>query len=154
MKRTIAAVLAALTLLISGCAGSSAKELGAVFEDIKAEVSFESFREYASKDELLNFYGIEADDVLEFAGGVNTTGVAQEEIILIRAKDGEAADRIKTSLDNRYNAKLSQNRNYNAEQAEMIEKCRVEQDGSYVSMIVSPNAERITEIYKKETGKQ
>ena len=90
-----------------------------------------------------------AEQAEEFAGGINKTGVNQEEIVLVKAASEKDVDSIKTALDNRYKAKLNQNKNYNAEQAEMIEKCSVEVDGLYVSMIVSENAESITKIYKE-----
>lgn len=154
MKKLTAALLAALTLsiaLLCGCSGGSAKPLSDVFADIKAEVSFSDFSEFSSEADLTN-YGIDSADILEFAGGVNTTGVEQEEIVLVKAKDSAAADNIETALKNRYDAKLAQNKNYNPEQAEMIEKCSVEKNGDYVSMIVSENAEKITDIYKKGIG--
>ena len=34
----------------------------------------------------------------------------------------------------------------------MIEGCKVEQNGLYLSMIVSDNAEQITKIYKEGIG--
>ena len=36
----------------------------------------------------------------------------------------------------------------NPEQAKMMDGCKVEKDGLYVSLIVSENREKITEIYK------
>ena len=90
--------------------------------------------------------------ISEYAGGVNGSGVNQEEIVLVKAADDTNAAAIKEKLDNRFNSKLNQNKNYNAEQAKMIEGCKVEQNGLYVSMIVSDNAEQITKIYKENTG--
>lgn len=148
MKKTVSIITALLIVLLCGCSSASAKPLSEVFADIKSEVSFSDFREFSSVDELKKYYGIEAEDVLEFAGGVNTTGVEQEEVVLVKAKDSAAADNVEKALDSRYQAKLNQNKNYNAEQAALIEKCSVERNGSYVSMIVSENAEKITEIYK------
>lgn len=148
MKKTVSIITALLIVLLCGCSSASAKPLSEVFADIKSEVSFSDFREFSTVDELKKYYGIEAEDVLEFAGGVNTTGVEQEEVVLVKAKDSVAADNVEKALDGRYQAKLNQNKNYNAEQVALIEKCSVERNGSYVSMIVSENAEKITEIYK------
>ena len=72
--------------------------------------------------------------------------------MLVKAKDDSAASKVKDALDNRYKAKLNENKNYNPEQAKIIEKCKVESDGVYVSMIVSENADKITEIFKKGIG--
>ena len=118
----------------------------------KSEVTLKDFDEFKSADDLNRFYGFSADDVEEYAGGVNNTGVNQEEIVLVKAKDDSAASKVKDALDNRYKAKLNENKNYNPEQAKIIEKCKVESDGVYVSMIVSENADKITEIFKKVIG--
>lgn len=123
--------------------------LSEVWSDIKNEVKFDDFSEFNAK-KMKNYYGITEDMMDEFAGGRNTSGVNQEEIVLVKAKDeGSAAD-IKEKLDKRFDSKLDQNKNYNAEQAKMIEGCKVEQNGLYVTMIVSDNAERITEIFKNK----
>ena len=119
---------------------------------LKEGLNFKDFDEFKSADDLNRFYGFSADDVEEYAGGVNNTGVNQEEIVLVKAKDDSAASKVKDALDNRYKAKLNENKNYNPEQAKIIEKCKVESDGVYVSMIVSENADKITEIFKKGIG--
>ena len=108
--------------------------------------------EFTNAASLDRYYGIAEADIQEFAGGINNSGVEQEEIVLVKAADSGKAETIKAALENRLNAKLNENVNYNPEQAEMIKKCKVEQNELYVSMIVSENAEKITEIYKSETG--
>lgn len=153
MKRIIALSLVCVLAIAAFCSCSqSAKKLSEVFTEIKSEVTLKDFDEFKSADDLNRFYGISADDVEEYAGGVNNTGVNQEEIVLVKAKDDSAASKVKDALDNRYKAKLNENKNYNPEQAKIIEKCKVESDGVYVSMIVSENADKITEIFKKGIG--
>lgn len=153
MKRIIALSLVCVLAIAAFCScGQSAKKLSEVFTEIKSEVTLKDFDEFKSADDLNRFYGISADDVEEYAGGVNNTGVNQEEIVLVKAKDDSAASKVKDALDNRYKAKLNENKNYNPEQAKIIEKCKVESDGVYVSMIVSENADKITEIFKKGIG--
>ena len=153
MKRIIALSLVCVLAIAAFCSsGQSAKKLSEVFTEIKSEVTLKDFDEFKSADDLNRFYGFSADDVEEYAGGVNNTGVNQEEIVLVKAKDDSAASKVKDALDNRYKAKLNENKNYNPEQAKIIEKCKVESDGVYVSMIVSENADKITEIFKKGIG--
>ena len=151
MKKIITAVPVLLFIIsvLCSCGGKSAKPLSEIFSQIKSEVGFSDFLEYSSVTDLKKHYGIAAEQAEEFAGGINKTGVNQEEIVLVKAASEKDVDSIKTALDNRYKAKLNQNKNYNAEQADMIEKCSVEVDGLYVSMIVSENAESITKIYKE-----
>ncbi len=154
MKKLALTALIAFGILLCACSsgkGSSQKALSDVWSDIKQEVSFSDFNEYTSIKNLDRHYGITEDMVDEFAGGINGSGVNQEEIVLVKAKDDESAGKIKEALDTRFESKLSQNKNYNAEQAKMIEGCSVEKNGLYVSMIVSDNTEKIAEIYRRET---
>lgn len=154
MKRIIA-VLCAAALVISLCAcsgQSAAKPLSEVFEEIKSQVTLAENIEYNDVAKLDRYYGIAPEEVAEFAGCVSSSGTDQEEIILIKAADSASAERIKGILEAKYNAKLNENKNYNPEQAAIIEKCKVEQNDLYVSMIISPSAETITSIYKKAIG--
>lgn len=146
------AVCAVLCACSGGAQKAEAKPLSEVWTAIKNEVTFNDFKEFDDVKKLKNYYGITEDMVSEFAGGVNGSGVNQEEIVLVKATDDANAASVKEKLDNRFNSKLNQNKNYNAEQAKMIEGCKVEQNGLYVSMIVSDNAEQITKIYKENTG--
>ena len=169
MKKILAAILAAVTALcFCACGGASvsssqpaqssaeaaasAKPLKDIFEDIKAQVGIENLTELSNVRTLDRYYGITEDMVSEFAGGNNSSGVSQEEIVLIKAVDDNAATAVEASLNDRYNSKLEQSRNYNPEQAAVIEKCKVQRDGLYVSMIVSENADKITDIYRTEAG--
>lgn len=153
MKRVYSAValLFIIMMLLSAC-GEPAKPLSEVFGNIKSEVTINNMNELTSVESLDKYYGIAKKDVAEFAGGINNTGVSQEEVVLIKAVDSDSANRIKTALDNRYQAKLNENKSYNPEQAKMIEKCSVEQNGLYVAMIISENADEIAKIYKSGLG--
>ena len=156
MKRFLiflATIVAACTLLCAcsqESSKSSAKSLGDVWDKIKSEVSFENFSEFDDAKKLSRNYGITEEMADEFAGGVNKTGVNQEEIVLIKAKSSEYADDIEKKLNAKLQSKLNQNKNYNPEQAKMMDGCKVERNGLYVSLIVSENREKITEIYKNE----
>ena len=172
MKRTViflAAVMAAVMLLCACSSGGSSSEsnsakessssqanggnsLSDVWSAIKNEVSFSDFNEFTEVKKLQRDYGITEDMVDGYAGGINGSGVNQEEVVLVKAKDDSSASKIKEQLDARFQSKLNQNENYNPEQAKMIEGCQVEQHGLYVTMIVSDNAEKITKIFKEQAG--
>ena len=152
IKTILAAALALAVILCSCGSQGSGKKLSEVYSAIKAEVTLSDMNEFTDVSALDRFYGISSASVEDFAGGVNNSGVNMEEIVLVKAKDDAAADSIKTSLENRKQAKYNENKNYNPEQAEMIQKCSVERSGLYVSMILSPNAEKITSVYRSQLG--
>lgn len=152
MKKTLILLLAVVMVLCCACGNSNAKPLTDIYSDIKAQVGFENVTELNDISLMERYYGITADMAAEFAGCVNSSGVEQEEIVLVKAVDDLSAATVKEKLENRYKAKLDQNKSYNPEQAAMIEKCSVQQNGLYVSMIVSDKAEQITAIYRSEAG--
>ncbi|WP_316607522.1 DUF4358 domain-containing protein [uncultured Ruminococcus sp.] len=152
MKKILILLLAVVMVLCCACGKSDAKPLTDVYNDIKAQVGFENVTELNDISLMERYYGITSDMAAEFAGCVNSSGVEQEEIVLVKAVDDASAATVKEKLENRYKAKLDQNKSYNPEQAAMIEKCSVQQNGLYVSMIVSDKAEQITAIYRSEAG--
>ena len=78
---------------------------------------------------------------------MSTTGINCDEIVMIEAVDADAAARVKTALDNRYQAKLVETENYLPDEYAIIKTCSVTVDGNYVAMIVAPNAEELVKIY-------
>ena len=152
MKRTLIVLLALVMVLCCACSNTSQKPLTEVYNDIKAQVTFEDVNELTDISQMERYYGITDEMAAEYAGCINASGVEQEEVVLVKAVDDAAATQIKEKLDTRYQSKLNQNKNYNAEQAAMIEKCSVDQDGLYVSMIISDNADTIKKIYREDLG--
>lgn len=155
MKKLIA--MLSLTLLfgvlLTACSPDAEttadKSLTEIYSEIKAEITLPEMVEITSADRLDRNYGITEDMVAEFAGGIDSSGVTMTEIVLIKAKDKDAADRVAEKLNNRLKSKLDQNRNYNPEQAKVIEACKVETKGLYVTLIISEEAEKITNIVNK-----
>ncbi len=150
MKKSLCLLISILSvILFAGCSngGTNANvDLSAVMKDIKSQVTFTDTMDL-TKDDLNSNYGIKAEDVKQFAALVDTTGIKADELVMIEGKDADSAKRIKTALDTRYQDKINANITYLPEQYAIIKKCSVRQSGNYVSMLVSPNAEKIVKIY-------
>ena len=101
-----------------------------------------------AETDLMEYYGIDAANVKQFAGAVNLTGISAEEIVLIEAVDANAAASVKAQLDARYDSKAAQMKDYLPDQYAIIEKCSVRVDGNFVAMIVSENAETYVAAYE------
>lgn len=152
MKKILCVIAVITVLAVTLCAcGQAAKPLSEIFEKLKTDYSITDMLEYKSADDLSR-YGIKAEDVEESAGGVNKSGVDQEEIVLVKAKDADAAKRVEDALNKRLESKLNETKNYNPEQYAIVEKCSVDVDGNYVSMIISINAEAMKKDYKEAIG--
>lgn len=167
MKKIIIAALAVLCLC--GCSNNAAESsvptsepasqtAGSASESAEAASLKDVYAEIASAVELPEmitldsdalierYYGITADMMQDYAGGVDSSGVGQDEIVLIKAKDESQVSAVEAALQTRYDSKLAQNENYNPEEAEKIRKCSVETNGLYVTMIISDDAAAIKEI--------
>lgn len=147
---SIAALITVIAVILCAC-GSTAKPLSEVFESLKTDYNITDLVEFKSVDDLSR-YGIKEEDVKEFAGGVNKSGVNQEEIVMVLATDADAAERISTALNNRLESKKNETKNYNPEQYAIIEDCTVDIDNNYVSMFISENADAMKADYKKAIG--
>lgn len=119
-----------------------------VITEIKNQVTLPEMTVYSDIEDLLDLYGIKSNDVKQFTAQINSDGLAQDEIVIVEAVNAESAEKIRERLQKRYDSKLAQNESYNPEQAKIIKACKVEVNGNFVSLIVSPDAEKITEIYK------
>lgn len=150
MKKLIIILLSAVMLLsFAACGGGTATkqaDLTKVMADMKAKLTNTEMMDL-SKEDLMPNYGIDANDVKQFAAYVDSTGIKGDEIIFLEGKDADAAKRIKEKLDARYKQKEVEMKDYLPEEYAMLKKCTVNQDGNYVSMIVSPQYEDLDKIY-------
>lgn len=153
MKRllSVTALIAVCALLLCACA-SAAQPLGDIFSEIKTTYDVTDLVEFSDAADLNRFYGIAAEDVKEFAGGINNSGVDQEEIVMVLAADNDAAERISQALENRLKSKLNETKNYNPEQYAIVEKSSVDVDNLYVSLFISENSAQMKADFKKGIG--
>ena len=150
MKK-IATALLILTLVfaLAACGAKEQKTAAANLPGVYASFSTGEEMMSLSEGDLLDMYGIAAADVKQFAGGVNTTGIKCDEIVLVEAVDAAAAGRVKSALDARYQAKLNEMDGYLPDEYAIVKECSVTTSGNYVSMIVGPNAKEQTKIYEE-----
>ncbi|QEY33609.1 DUF4358 domain-containing protein [Caproiciproducens galactitolivorans] len=148
MKKFLSLLLAAAIVLSLAACGASTKQadLKKVMTDMKAKIENQEMMDLTS-DDLMPNYGISPDDVKQFAAYVDSTGIKGDEIIFLEGKDAEAAKRIKEKLDARYKQKEVEMKDYLPEEFAVLKKCSVNQNGNYVSMIVSPQYEELNKIY-------
>lgn len=154
MKRIIAAILAILCIaaVLTACSGGSetTKPLSEIYSTLKTEAATDDLMDIDSIALLERYYGITDDYCEEFAGGLSTSGVKIEEIVLTKARDEAGAEYIMTAFQNRLDALYNQYKNYDPEQAAVIERCKVRRNGLYVALIISPNGEIMGATYEKD----
>ncbi len=148
MKKFLSLLLAmAMLCSLAACGGGTKQaDLSKVMADMKAKITNKEMMDYSAEDLMPN-YGIDSADVKQFAAYVDSTGIKGDEIIFLEGKDSDAAKRIKEKLDARYKNKENEMKDYLPEEYAVLKKCGVNQNGNYVSMIVSPQYEELNAIY-------
>ena len=150
MKKLASIVLIlSLAFTLAACGSSDKPAASVKLIDVFGKFSVGEEMMALTQNDLLDLYGIAAADVKQFAGAVNTTGIKCDEIVLVEAVSSEAAGRVKTALDNRYQAKLNEMDGYLPDEYAIVKECSVTQNGNFVAMIVSPNAQALTGIYNE-----
>lgn len=153
-KTALILMLAVLTAFsVCSCGGSSEKTPAVA--DIAKAITDEfplsnAMSEVSGEDKIKNVYGFEPTDYSEVVAYVNNSGTDQDEIVIVKATSSDAVQNIKGKLENKMKAKLNSTKSYLPEQYEMISKCEVAEKGDYVRMIISPNADRMVEIFNAQ----
>ncbi len=97
---------------------------------------------------LLNFYGIQPDDVNTSACFSTEGGVFPDEIIMVTTTGGEAVSRVEEKVNNRLEGFLKQAKNYSPEDYKIASECEILICGDTVALFLSKNHAEMEEIFK------
>ena len=150
VKVRVMTALIAVLLLLSSCGKSTTADvnLSDVLAEISDSVQLPNELTKMTMSELTGLYGIESDEIVQFAGYYTDVGTLADEIVLIEAKDSAAADTVRQKVEDRYDAKLAEMKDYLPDEYEKIQNGTVLVQGSYIALIVSDNADTVQDIYK------
>ena len=144
-------ILPALFLIfaVSSC-GQNAKEvnLNDIYNEMESTEVLPQMMN-VGQDDIENLYGIDPADMKQYVMKISVEGTLADEIILIEVKDSSKVAEIKDKLQIRLDNKAEEAKGYSPEQYAIIMKCHVDTKGNYVSMIVSPEAPKLIEIYEE-----
>lgn len=145
----VALLLPALVMLLSAC-GAQESQLpppAEMFAAIQAEVELPEMIDTTETD-LEPLIGIEMDDCQSAVCYRLKDGIAPDEIIIVQAKDNDAAKKILTLLENRLEYKRKSAQLYLTENQPMLQAGTVRQDGLTVSLIVSEKSEEVVRVFE------
>jgi len=143
-RMTLIIVFMLALIALAGHAETTGMNLTQVLESFKLGDDMMPLIE----EDLTDIYGIDVEDVVQFAAAIHDSGIKADEIVLVEAVDGDAAGRIEAALAQRLEDKLNELENYLPEEYAVAKACRVETEGNFVSMIVAPNAAELAELYR------
>ena len=148
MKKIVSLLFVFVMMLsVVGCSSTADVDLSAVMNDINSQYPEDGLTVLEEKSQLERYYMITEDMVESFAVEFSTQSSVFTEVVLVKAVDEDSASQIATLLNNHYQARLSEAKSYNPESVAMLEKCSVETNGVYVSLIIGENADGIKGVY-------
>ena len=101
---------------------------------------------------LSSLYGIESSLVKQSACFVTIEGAFPDEIVMIEAANEEAANTIKSLLNNRLAEVKEQSKSYDAENYALAQQCSVDKKGLFVTMFLTPQHANMKVIYDGLVG--
>jgi len=153
MKKWLAAAMLLIFVWLTGCGVEDqatalnpvvlSEVRDAVVEEMNIQEPF-----LLETEALMSLYGIDPQWVAGSAGFVTMNGTFPDEVIFVEAADEASAEQIKSKLQGRLDEVLVQSKTYDAENYAAAQSCAVTVDGTYISLILSPSHERMTEIYR------
>lgn len=153
MKKYIYMILAAaMTLSLTACSGGEDKK---EFADFSVQTAMEDMLSQVPVDDpltlvegdMLDFFGISADSMEEFAAVTCANGISAQEIVLVKAVDEGKAETVAGQLTKRLEARAAELENYLPDEYAVVSECEVMQHGVYAAMIIHPEHEMMEELY-------
>ncbi len=154
MKKMMLALVCMLVLLC-GCGGKETEtvkdvNISKLLDDMKAAMEQEgNFIEMMdlTSDDMSLLYGIETAQVSQFAGTISKVGTNSDEILLLEVAASADAQAVAEKLENRYQAKANEAKDYLPEEYEKIQSCSVLQNGKFVALIVHSQYEALSDMW-------
>lgn len=136
-----------VTAVLTSCSRSPKAhvDLNEVYEKIKQSSVLPQMT-MVDENMLEDAYAIQRSDCEQMVIEVCSNARRADEIVLIEAKDGKE-DKIIQKLEKWLENRAQYAAGYSPEQYAIIKKCAVHANGRYISMIVSPEAQTLIDVY-------
>ena len=142
------AVTAVLIVTQSGNRAQPKETLPLMDAAKKGFADFDKLTEYDG-EEFYDIVGVAPDDYTEFVyrTGENGIGLIAREIILVRAKDSEAVNRVLEALSRYRERRQTETRTYAPDIYAMLEKSAVSRKDLTVALIISDDSAKETQTF-------
>lgn len=157
MKKVLSLLLCGLMLFAFTACG---EEKTAKEEETVKDVNVQDIQDKIAKDlgiepkamtdtALTKRYGLPEGSVAQSASFFAPGEVFDEEIFLIKATDGDAADKIEAKLQEHLESLRSQAADYSPDTKAILDKCEVIRKGDYVALFFSAKRAEMEGIFEK-----
>lgn len=121
------------------------KSVGEIYQEIEQAVSLKS-PQCMDDDFISNYYGINASSLEEYVFSMSEDAAQAETVIIMKVKNADDLAELTDSLQTVVDEKKNEMENYIPEQFAIVEKSRVQTKDNYIWLVISDNADAITDI--------
>ena len=138
-----------LTVVLAACSNQKTDlpPPAQLFTELQHSVSLPEMSE-VSAYMLEENTGISPEDYQEAVYYILTEGMSPDQIIIIQAKDEASAMTVEKKLYSWLDYQINSSQIYLTEYMPLLQAGVIRRDGLIVSLIVSPESERITQVYE------
>lgn len=117
-----------------------------IIDKIKKQCNVENMED-ASLEQIIERYDLKEDYVEIASGLINNNSLSMEQAVVVKAKGESEACSIRDSLEKYYKNILDESKSYLPDEYKKIKKCSVVKDGIYITMFISDDFDKMTEVY-------
>lgn len=121
------------------------KSIDDIYQEIEQTVSLQS-PQCMDDDFISNYYGIDAASLEEYVFSMSEDAAQAETVIILKVKNTDDVEKLADSLQTVVDEKKNEMENYIPEQFAIVEKSKVQTRENYVWLVISDNADTITDI--------
>lgn len=130
-------------------AQAGAKSVQGIYEEIGQKVALNSPM-LLPDDFIMNYYGIDVSTLDEYVFSMSEVAISAETVVILKAKDAGSTSALSASLQTVIDQKRSEMENYLPEQFQIVDKSSVQVKGNYVYLVISENADAISQIIQAD----
>lgn len=104
-------------------------------------------------DMMLDYCGIDPEQCVQAVAATNSNGLETDEIWLLEAVDEAAADTLEEMAELRLKMKAEETESYDPDQYAVVQKAKLLREGTYLALIVTPEAAELAEMFQAALGK-
>jgi len=153
-------MLAVCLLVLGACSESSAPETNAPAEAETVAAHADLAQLYTQMadnlpqmiemepDMMLDYCGIDTKQCVQAVAATNANGLETDEIWLLEAVDEAAADTLEEMAELRLKMKAEETESYAPDQYAVVQKAQLLREGTYLALIVTPEAAALAEMFQ------
>ena len=149
MKKMVGClILFVAVFCLYGCQNEKDVDIGQLSDELSNLSGFPEMQQVGRND-IGEYFDINADDVKELVAKVSSDNMRAEEIILIQAVSDDKAKEIVSSLEDHLKSQKNSYKNYNPAEYSKIKDVKVNRKGSYVYYVVGPSKSDTDKVLAK-----